>query len=57
MTSVARRDVENLPVKGRSCQPGTTGRPRHDWSMRLLGGNMADLTGPEACEALANESR
>ena len=37
MTSVARLDVENLPGRGRSCQPVTTGRPRHDWSMRLLG--------------------
>ena len=37
MTSVARRDVENLPGQGRSCQSGTTGLPRHDWSMRLLG--------------------
>ena len=39
MTSVARLDVENLPGQGRTCQPGTTRRPRHDWSMRLLGGN------------------
>ena len=37
MTSVARQDVEYLPHLGRSGQDGTDGRPRHDWSMRLLG--------------------
>ena len=39
MTSVARLDVENLPQQRWSCQPATTGRPRHDWSMRLLDSN------------------
>ncbi len=38
MTCVARLDVENFPGQGRPCQPVTTGRPRHDWSMRLLAG-------------------
>lgn len=26
----------NLPYAGGPCQPGTSGRPRHDWSMRWL---------------------
>ena len=39
MTSVARRDVENLPGRRRPCQYETIIRPRHDWSMRLLDSN------------------
>ena len=36
MTCVARQVSGNLPGDVRPCQPGTTRRSRHDWSMRLL---------------------
>ena len=37
MSSVARPDVENLPGQCPSCQREDNGRPRHGYSMRLLG--------------------
>src|SRR5690606_36205598 len=45
MTSVARIDTTNLPGHVRKCQPATNGRPRHGWSMRLLGRSGASAAG------------
>ena len=52
MTCVARRALGILRDGDGSCQPFTDRRPRHDWSMRLLGGDRGTLpTGREAAPA------